>query len=239
MALARRVIRGVLVANQMLTDHMFRGENDRRANQRLAMVMPIRIRRSGEEWVQGSLLDISSQGALVAFEDVLDEQEQITIGFDLDPIKERSAQVVWHGDGIFGCTFTVEFDPEALLLIRTKGYSLSSAARSQVDAGEESIFDLIAEAKRISGVSATRLAHMLHVSRPTLWAWETGRSHPNEENLTRLKGFLGLSDPRDRPVQPNIEANFERLDALLVQERTQIADKLGVSSARVRIIVEF
>lgn len=62
------------------------------------------------------------------------------------------------------------------------------------------------------GLTRAALAHLIGVSRPTLWAWETGKGQPRAQNLEALAEALAVS------------AEFIRFGAAVSEEIDSLTD---------------
>lgn len=98
-----------------------------------------------------------------------------------------------------------------------------------------------------SGLSRSELAQRTGFSRPTIWAWESGKTQPRHNNLHTLAIALGISEvelvvgdapapfPRDEPdaLMPSAWQNGELPAGLANQQRLRImiyAAKLGIAA---------
>src|SRR5690606_38553634 len=98
------------------------------------------------------------------------------------------------------------------------------------------------------GFSRTELAARTGVSKPTVWAWETGRTSPRRNNLRSLARALDLSEEvllglADAEVAPSPSTtdrtnNSITLAQAIAESKARIADLAGTEPERVRITVE-
>jgi transcriptional regulator with XRE-family HTH domain len=84
------------------------------------------------------------------------------------------------------------------------------------------------------GLTMAHVAEALGVSRPTVWAWEKGRSRPHPSRIAALAATLGI-DPDELD-----DASLSDGDVANVIEecRQRIAAACGTGAAAVRILVE-
>lgn len=59
---------------------------------------------------------------------------------------------------------------------------------------EESLPTRIRRAREQCGISRSELAQRTGLSRPTIWAWESGKTQPRQSNLQAMATALGLSE---------------------------------------------
>ena len=83
----------------------------------------------------------------------------------------------------------------------------------------------------VSGLSLADIANRLGVSKPTVWAWEHGKSRPVEKRLSALAEALGVTPGGLEPAPSGPSEELER-------SRRRIAQAYGVEPARVRIMIE-
>ena len=90
------------------------------------------------------------------------------------------------------------------------------------------------------GLTCAALAQRIGVSRPTLWAWETGKGHPRAENINALAEALAVSAEFLRNgAQPQIEAQKDDLQSSIVEAKTRIAKLAGVNPEDVTIVIKY
>lgn len=111
-----------------------------------------------------------------------------------------------------------------------------------------------------SGMSRTELAERTGFSRPTIWAWESGKTQPRHSNLPALANALGIHEieligaavttfPRSEIEAlvvadwqsseiPEGLANPQRLKIMIHAARLSIAALAGISPQNVKISIE-
>ena len=169
--------------------------------------------------------NISATGLLIETASLLDEGELFAV--DLPEAGEQSAEVVWASAPMYGCRFAGRLSTAAL-----------SAAELQSDVVEsgptQPIEDFGARLHRLRierGMSLADIANRLGVSKPTVWAWEHGKSRPVEKRLSALAEALGVTPGGHEPAPSGPSEELER-------SRRRIAQAYGVEPARVRIMIE-
>lgn len=99
------------------------------------------------------------------------------------------------------------------------------------------------------GLTRAALAHLIGVSRPTLWAWETGRGQPRDKNIEALAEALAVSAEflkygvslvgDDTAVETAGGGDGNALRSYIADAKTKIATLAGVSVDQVTIRVEY
>lgn len=138
---------------------------------------------------------------------------------------------------------------------------LSMAANIFGDAPGESLPMRLRRLREQSGLSQSELAERTGLSRPTIWAWESGRTQPRHSNLQTLAHALGISEgdlvPADAAVSPprldEVEtavlpaahqgdlpaaADQQRLRIMIYAAKLGIAALAGIEAQNVKISIE-
>ena len=90
---------------------------------------------------------------------------------------------------------------------------------------------LLSRSGLLCGLSLGEIAARLGVSKPTVWAWEHGKSRPVERRLAALADALGVTPSGLEPAPSGPNAELE-------QSRRKIAAAYGIEPSRVRIMIE-
>jgi DNA-binding transcriptional regulator YiaG len=217
-----------------------------RSDQRTAGRYPL-VLHAAASFPDGSrsdvtILDISETGSLIAIDRALQVGQEFELFLDTAPDDAILSQLAWCGDGIFGCQFASPLSKLALSSARLRGQPVESVVRrapSSVDLSPSAI----SGARRASGYSATEMAQALGVSRPTLWAWETGKSRPSGANAKVVRDFMarvGFTPPsRAALVDDSGTADRGMLENIVPRYRQDLASEIGVPEQRIRISIEF
>ena len=83
-------------------------------------------------------------------------------------------------------------------------------------------------------MSLAQVAERLGVSKPTVWAWEQGRSRPVGNRIDPLAEALGVTRTE---LYPDAD-DQSLLHDLLVRVRAEIAEAAGASPDKIRISIE-
>ena len=174
---------------------------------------------------QVTVHNISATGLLIETDTELAEGDRFAV--DLPETGEQTAQVVWASAPMYGCRFGSPV-----------GAATLSAAQLRGDAGVNAVpdrpQDFGARLHRLRterGLSLADIAARLGVSKPTVWAWEHGKSRPVERRLSALAEALGVTPAGLEPAVTGPPEEIER-------SRLRIAQAYGVEPMRVRIMIE-
>ena len=193
---------------------------------------------AGDEATSVLIHNISATGLLLECEAPLDEGE--TLEIELPEAGVATASVIWASGRFFGCQFETPISPAALsaaqLRAAPEGELALSAPRS---ASEGSFGAVLARLRKERGLTLSRIASELGVSKPTVWAWEQGKARPIDSRMDALARVLGVARSELTPhhAAPLLGDSLG-LGELLARSRQQIAVALGTSPDRVKIILE-
>jgi transcriptional regulator with XRE-family HTH domain len=170
--------------------------------------------------------NVSTTGLLIESEIALAVGEAIAI--DLPETGPRLAHVIWSSRNLFGCQFEAAITPAAM-----SAAQLRSAVAAPALEAEESFGLRLQRMRKAAGMSLSALAARLGVSKPTVWAWEQGRSRPVESRIAELAeafdvGVADLVGGRDDNVVQDV----------VLRSRETIAAAFGTSPDKVRIMIE-
>ncbi len=200
---------------------------DERGAPRRTLHLGVSGRLGGDSRAKAIVRNLSATGMLVETATALAEGEAIAV--DLPHAGERSATVVWADAPMHGCRFDEPLSPAALSAARLR----SGAPTGGLDepASAEEFGARLQRLRRERGLSLGDVAARLGVSKPTVWAWEHGKSRPVERRLAGLAQALGVTPGGLEPAASGPPEAVER-------SRRQIAQAYGVEPARVRIMIE-
>lgn len=141
--------------------------------------------------------------------------------------------------------------PESQPFFGTEYRSLQSGLlenRSDLRDSQQSFNALFRSLRYDAGLTLQQVADAVGVSRPTVWAWEHGRSKPSREKVHAIAEALGVAPgllafaARKRALTkmdfPDLGANGSYRDALISEGRAMIAQAYEVAPSAVRIFVE-
>ena len=213
-----------------------------RSSPRYPLQLPISIFSGEGPKLPGSILNLSREGCLLStLEFLLPGQ---SVNMQLAPRDDHpvEASVAWSNDTLYGCTFVTPLSEAHLSDI----LHVNSDSPIEVTSSE-SVLAMLPEAllaaRRASGYTTTELARHLGVSRPTLWAWESGRATPSPENQQSVLDFLRRSqflalETRESTVAPDNGINT-LFQETIAASRRDLAHKLGLEEEQIRISIKF
>ena len=181
--------------------------------------------------------NVSSSGMLLSTALALGVGDEIEV--ELPGIPDVRACVVWSSGAFHGCAFAVEIPASALRVVDDiAGAALPAPALNAepervpvplLDSLGERIFQL----RKLQGLTLEKLATMLGVSKPTVWAWEKGRARPSRLHLDALARALNVTRSELLAKEPDRDVT-----RLVVWCREQIAAALATDSSKIRIYFE-
>ena len=177
--------------------------------------------------------NISASGMLLECSESLDVGESLRV--DLPDRPDSEAAVVWVSGRLLGCQFDQPLGRSTL-----SAALLRSAVREEgvvllpkpAESGEP-LGPRLRRLRKAQGLTLADLAAELGVSKPTVWAWEQGRSAPAQERHEKIAQVLGTSAATLRTGRDGHAAA-----AVLERSRQQIAEAFGVEIDKIRIMIE-
>lgn len=173
--------------------------------------------------------NLSATGLLIECAAALDDDE--TIAIDLPHAGPTLARVVWSSGRLHGCQFARPLAKAILNAAELHG-AVEARAGFAPEQGEP-LAQRIQRLRAERGLSLDQLAGLVGVSKPTVWAWEQGRSRPAETRIAGLARALGVEAGDLIPL-----LDTPALRTLLAQSRERIAEAFGTSPDNVRIMIE-
>lgn len=195
--------------------------------------------------------NLSTTGMLLEAAAKLAVGQKITI--DLPQIGHALAEVVWAGEDLFGCAFARPLSEAAVsaALLRSDPQSGSDGGRQTTPAVNRATAQRLGERIRAirlaRGLSLVEFAQKMNVSRPTVWAWEAGKSAPRPRKRQQLLKVLEVKEGElegsaSVPViaSPGGEALNEEssLKSVVEQAKATVAVAAGTTPDKVTLIVE-
>jgi transcriptional regulator with XRE-family HTH domain len=218
-----------------LTTYLVENTTDR--GQRRSARRKLRLQTHGSR-TDGKLTpillhDISASGLLIESQSLFDSGEKIDI--ELPHAGVVCAIVIWSSGNFFGCQFEAPISVGTLSAVQLRSLeSPEKDASTAQDEDEPETFGMrIRRIRKDNGLTQTQLATQLGVSMPAVCAWEKGHSRPRDTRMQALADILGTSiSELVGPAKP------ASLQELLSHSREQIAEFVGTSSDKIRIIIE-
>lgn len=192
--------------------------------------------------------DISTDGMLVETRSRLEIGQAIAIS--LPEAEGVTARVVWQNEPLFGCRFDQPLPQAALSaarLLNPIGINTPRVEQPKVN-GREMLPDRLRRLRRERGLSRAALSERTGFSKPSIWAWESGRTTPRHSNLLTLADAFGLTEqqlilgeeshPQDM-IQADMRETAEKLGDIVDEARERIARNAGVTKEKVHIYIAF
>lgn len=227
----------------------FPEHGDKRADVR----WPIRLEvpeALGEGPVDVVVHDISTAGMLIETSSKLKLGQVLLLS--LPEAGSVSARVVWQDEPLFGCRFD-EALPQAAVsatrlrsTMRSNGRPIDQAAAAQ---DPEMLPARLRRLRRERGFSRETLSKLTGFSKPSLWAWEVGKTMPRRRSLLALAEAFGLTEqqllmgeaivsPRD-PLTSGLARPVQQLHEIIDSAKREIALHAGVDISKVQIRIDY
>ena len=178
--------------------------------------------------------NISASGVLLETVAVLDVGE--TFAIDLPEAGERRAIVSWASAAFYGCQFEEPLSPAEVAAAQLRGTAAEAprVLRAALIAFDDDFGHRLQRLRKQRGMTLAQVAERLGVSKPTVWAWEQGRSRPVGNRIDPLAEALGVTRTE---LYPHAD-DQSLLHELLVRVRAEIAEAAGASPDKIRISIE-
>ena len=109
--------------------------------------------------------------------------------------------------------------------------------------GDEILSERLLRLRRECGLSRAALSRRTGFSKPSIWAWETGKTIPRRASLIVLADAFGLSERElltgNALVADDTAPTAKQIRALVQSSREGIAALAGVEPRKVKIMIEF
>lgn len=224
--------------------------------QRTAPRLHLRLETAGEVEKGGQtavvIHNLSASGLLIETQSPLETGQKIRI--DLPETAPVSATVVWQSFPLFGCRFDHLLPRAVISAIQLRNplpTDFDPVAQPLASPFEhEPLAARIFRLRRERGLSRTVLAAQTGLSKPSIWAWETGKSAPRRNSVALLANAFGISEREllTGKSMPAPESDTPRtlsgVDGKSVQEVIQASKNIlskmtGVAEDQIRIIIEY
>jgi len=174
--------------------------------------------------------NVSVTGLLIESAVRLAEDERIAIA--LPQVGSASAHVVWANENFYGCRFETPLPASALGALELYAQIAVAPAPAPIEAGD-TLPVRIARLRKEQGLTLEALAALVNVSKPTVWAWEQGKSRPTPERIAALASLLGVGEDELLTGRDG-----DALAQALSHARSVVAKAFGVDPDRVKVTIE-
>ena len=171
---------------------------------------------------------------------LIETSAQIEVGeafaIDLPETDSRLATVSWASGSFHGCQFDQPLTPAELGAAQLRGTVAEPVRvpRPALGALDDDFGHRLQRLRKQRGMTLAQVAEQLGVSKPTVWAWEQGRSRPVGNRIDPLAEALGVTRSE---LYPDAD-NQSLLHDLLARARAEIAAAAGASPDKIRILIE-
>lgn len=216
----------------------------------------VRLRGHGAtapgEAIEVLIHNLSETGLLLETAAILASGEEIAI--DLPDLERISATVVWSSEGLFGCSFASPVPRAKISAAQLRSMpkerspeSPTGEAREKRPMVEEAFGARLRRLRHERGLSLVEFAQRMNVSRPTVWSWEAGRSLPRSSKLPSLLEVLAVSESDLLGMSDELlfgsaagraSAPENALQTIISNTKSQIAEIVGTSPDRVKLVIE-
>ena len=195
--------------------------------------------------------NMSATGMLIETASDLAIDQRIIVALPEAP--DCAATIVWRSERLAGCRFDHPLSRAMLSAAKLRNPLPSdfdpAAAGDPAETIGSALFlsERLRWLRREQGLSRAALSARTGLSRPSIWAWETGRAVPRQSSLAALARAFGISAREivtgglEGPVSegPDTRDATEQLQSLIDDSKQQIAALAGVETGRVKITIEF
>lgn len=178
--------------------------------------------------------NISASGLLLETAAALEIGEILAI--ELPEAGERDAVVRWASEAFHGCEFDRPLTPAELGAAQLRGSAADPVRvpRTGLGALDDDFGHRLQRLRKARGMTLAQVAEQLGVSKPTVWAWEQGRSRPVGNRIDPLAEALGVTRGELYPESDDQSL----LHDVLARARAEIAAAAGVGPDKIRILIE-
>jgi transcriptional regulator with XRE-family HTH domain len=201
--------------------------------------------------------NLSASGVLI------ESGSQLVIGqsvlIELPEAEAVLATVVWQSPPLFGCRFEQPLSRAALSAAQLRNPlppAFDPVPQSTTFPTRELLPERLRRVRRELGWSRTELSIRTGLSKPSIWAWETGKTAPRRSNLSLLANAFGVPEdelvhggvaagpatpPAEGLFDPSLEpsANMQSLCQTVDAAKAAIAGLAGVDARNVKIVIEY
>ena len=204
-----------------------------------------------------TLHNISSTGGLIEAEHPLQMDQHISILVQED--QPVTATIIWASWPLYGCRFQNPLPASVLSALKLRNMMPVELDPTVTHELPSELSQRLRQLREEKGFSLAALSRRAGISKPSIWAWETGKTIPRSRSLHALAGALGVTigdilgqsqghDGRGAPALwgagasgalDEAHAPLSELDQCILDARRRIAQLTGVSDDKVKISIEF
>lgn len=193
--------------------------------------------------------DISTAGMLIETSSVLKLGQALLLS--LPEAGSVSAHVVWQDEPLFGCRFDQPLPQAAVSATRLRSTMRNDGRPVDYVADGKAPELLPARLRRLRrerGLSREALSQLTGFSKPSLWAWEVGKTMPRRRSLIALAQAFGLTEQQllvgdaMAPSHDLATGAFrlgQQLHDVIDLAKREVAKHAGVDVSQVQIRIDY
>lgn len=192
--------------------------------------------------------DLSRTGLLIETEAAFVLRQAILVA--LPQTGDIAATIIWNSGTLFGCQFQTPLSNAAVAAARLRNpipEALDPANLYEDRGARELLPARLRRLRQERGLSRAALSVLTGVSRPSIWAWESGKTVPRRSNLATLADAFGISEQElvggaaaaSRADDADRSVTAKQVRVAVQSSKEQIAALAGVKSDKVKITIEF
>ena len=184
--------------------------------------------------------NLSATGMLIETTSDLEIGQRIAVSLPETP--DCTATIVWRSEALAGCRFDRPLARAALSAAQLRNPLPQDVDPAGVAADSEMLAERLLRLRQERGLSRVELSNRTGFSKPSIWAWESGRTMPRRSNLIALADAFGISARElfaGEPASADGSATAKRLHTLIETSREEIAMLAGVEPGKVRITIDY
>ncbi len=189
--------------------------------------------------------NLSATGMLVETGSELAVGQRIMVALPEAP--DVAATVVWRSEALAGCRFDQPLSRATLSAAQLRNPLPTDVDPAREVDQHEMLPQRLLRLRQERGLSRAALSAQTGLSKPSIWAWEIGKTVPRRSNLLALAEAFGVSERElmigDVGASGGGDADpanrIEQIRDLVETSKEQIAALAGVKPANVKIAIEF
>ena len=198
----------------------------------------------GSEGTVVVIHNLSATGMLIETASDLAIGQRLSVALPEAP--DCAATIVWRSEALAGCRFDRPLSRAALSAAQLRNPLPGDVDPARAPDGDEMLAQRLLRLRKERGLSRAALSVRTGFSRPSIWAWESGKTVPRRSNLPALAEAFGISEQEllagDTPARAHgggSTGTAEEIRALVESSREEIAALAGVEPANVKIAIEY
>lgn len=188
--------------------------------------------------------NLSTTGMLIETTSDLTIGQRIMVA--LPEVPDLAATIVWRSEALAGCRFDHPLSRATLSATQLRHPLPADVDPAVVADPGELLPQRLYRLRKERGLSRAALSARTGLSKPSIWAWETGKTIPRRGSLAALADAFGISERElviggfAASVSESTDnvGSAEQIQALVDESKERIAALAGVKAANVKITIE-